>query len=218
VRRRFVILAALTGCALTCGPFALARNPRLEHLALNTSDMRVAASALLRTADLAAVPPGWRPLQSSPDDSPPLCPWQDYSSYTLTGRAESSFQATRVGGAGFVGSTVDVYSSTADARGRFGMDAHSGTAACESKRLRTALGPGLTVLAARQLPLAELGDHATAFEFVYTQSRKPQRIYVNTIELVRGRYVAVIESTNFDTPGSATTRLALARAVDRRLP
>jgi hypothetical protein len=211
------VAAALAVAALSASGAAAARSPRLEHLALNASDTHMAAAALLRRSDLAGVPPGWRPLAATPDDSAPPCPWQEYSSLTLTGRAQNGFQATKLGGAGFVGSTVEIYSSAADAVGRFEVDTHAGTAGCEAEALRKALGTGLRTVAARRLTLPGLGSRATGFQFVYAQPNEPKQIYVNVIEFVHGRGVAVIDTTNFDAPGRAATRLALARAVDRRL-
>src|SRR4051794_19746307 len=112
---------------------ANARDPRLEHLDLSHADMQRDSAALLRRSDLKAVPPGWRPLMTQPDNSAPICPWQDYSSYTLTGRGEADFQPTKIGEAGFVGSSVYIYATPADAVGKFTVDIHPGTVSCEAE-------------------------------------------------------------------------------------
>jgi hypothetical protein len=216
---RKLALLAVAGVALVAvGLAAAARSPRVEHLALVKGDVKLATAALLRESDLARVPPGWRPLSSSPDNSTPICPWQDYSALTLTGRGESGFEPKVVGGAGFVGSTVDIYSSVEGARGRFVIDTHPGTASCEAEALRKAFGAGLVTTEALQLTAPKAGERAVAYRFGFEQAgRAPKRIYVNLIEFVRGRAVAVIETTNFDTAGSGSTRLVLARLVDARL-
>jgi hypothetical protein len=212
------VAAAVAAVAVVaCASALAARSPRLERLALNAADTRLAAGAVLRRADLAGVPPGWRPLATTPDDSAPVCPWQDYSHFTVTGRAQAGFQAAVVGGSGYVGSTVEIYASAADAEGRFDVDVHPGTAGCESQALRQAFGASLKIVGARRIAMPGLGERATSFRFVYAQTKEPKRIYVNVIELVRGRGVAVLDTTNFDTAGSSATRLALARVVDRRL-
>jgi hypothetical protein len=218
MRSRIVValLGALFALAAIASS-AFAQGPRLERVALSRADMHRASAALLRLVDLAGVPPGWRPLTTAPDNFGPICPWQDYSRFTLTGRGESDFQPTKVGGAGFVGSRIEILASESDALGKFAVDTHAGTLACESKALRNGLGTGLTTVSARQTAPA-VGEHAVAYEFVYSlQHGTPKRIYVNVIEFVRGRGVAVLDTTNFDTPGSEQTRLALVRDLDGRL-
>jgi hypothetical protein len=215
--KRSGIAGLLTALALgAIASPAFGRNPRLERLALAKADMHRASSALLRRSDLAHLPPGWRPLVTTPDGSGPICPWQDYSHFTLTGRAESDFQPTKVGDAGFIGSTIEIFSSPKDALGTFAVDIHPGTLACETKALRNALGAGLTTIMARESKPA-VGKHAVAYAFGYSQTHDPKRIYVNILEFVRDRAVAILETTNFNTPGSGQTRLALARKIDARL-
>jgi hypothetical protein len=217
VRSRVAVLIGGAVALVTIASPALARSPRLERVALAQADMRRASSALLRQGDLAHVPPGWRPLTTTPDDSAPVCPWQNYSSFTLTGRGQADFQATKLGGAGFVGSTIEILASEKDALGKFAVDTHPGTLSCESEALRKALGPGLTTVTARQTT-PKVGEHAVGYEFVYSQAKSTSKtIYVNMLEFVRGRAVAVLDTTNFDTPGSEQTRLGLARDIDRRL-
>jgi hypothetical protein len=164
------------------------------------------------------VPPGWRPLATVPDSDQLVCPWQNYSRYTLTGRGEADFQPTKIGNAGFFGSRVDVLATTRDAVGKFDVDTHPGTAACEAEALRKAFGAQLKTVSARQLPSPNLGEHAVVYQFVYEQAKaSPRTIYVTIIEFLRGRGVAVLNTTNFDAPGNETTRVALARLIDGRL-
>ena len=197
---------------------AAAQDPRLEHLALNKADMRRASGALLRQSDLSGVPPGWRPLVTVPDSDQLVCPWQNYSRYTLTGHGEADFQPTKIGNAGFFGSRVDVLATTRDAVGKFEVDTHPGTAACEAEALRKAFGGQLKTVSARQLASPNLGEHAVVYQFVYEQAKaSPRTIYVTIIEFLRGRGVAVLNTTNFDAPGNETTRVALARLIDGRL-
>jgi len=215
--------AGILGCLLllTVGATATsvaARSPRLEHLALTPADNRLAAGAQVRISDLAGIPPGWLPLSTIPDNTAPACPWQNYARYTLTGRAEADFQPTKVGHAGFVGSSVDILATPADAIGRFTVDTHPGTAACEAEALRKALGKSLKTISAQQLKLDNLGDHAVGYAFAYEQPKgTPKRIYITIIEFVEGRGIATLSTTDFDSDGSMTTRLTLAHLIDRRL-
>jgi hypothetical protein len=197
---------------------AAAQGSRLEHLALNQADMRRASGALLRQSELSGVRPGWRPLATVPDSDQLVCPWQNYSRCTPTGHGEADFQPTKIGNAGFFGSRVDVLATTRDAVGKFEVDTHPGTAACEAEALRKALGAQLKTVSARQLPSPNVGKRAVAHEFVYEQAkRSPKRIYVTIIEFLRGRGVGVLNTMNFDAPGDETKRVALARLIDGRL-
>ncbi len=197
---------------------AAARSPRLERLSPTPADTRLAKAALLRKDDLSNVAPGWLPLSTIPDNSAPVCPWQDYSRFTLTGRGEADFQPTKVGRAGFIGSSVDIYSTSSDALGKFTVDIHPGTAACEAEALRKALGPNLKTTSSRRFTITSVGDRAVGYEFVYEQPKgTPKRIYIHILEFARGRGVAVLDTTDFDAPGSTATRLALARLIDARL-
>jgi hypothetical protein len=185
---------------------------------LTPSDTRLAKAALLRKADLANVAPGWLPLSTTPDNSAPVCSWQDYSGLTLTGRGEADFQPTKVGRAGFVGSSVDIFSTSSDALGKFTVDTHPGTVACDSEALRKALGPKLKTTGARRFAIPGLGDHAVGYEFVYEQPKgTPRRIYIHILEFARGRGVAVLSTTDFNGPGDTATRLELAHLIDQRL-
>jgi hypothetical protein len=197
---------------------AAAQGSRLLHLALNQADMRRASGALLRQSDLSGVRPGWRPLETEPDSDQLICPWQNYSRYTLTGHGEADFQPTKLGNAGFVGSRVDILATTRDAAGKFGVDTHPGTVACEAEAIRKALGAQLKTVLARQLPSPNVGEHAVVYRFVYEQAKRtPKRIYLTIIEFLRGRGVGVLSTTDFDAPGDETTRVILARLMDARL-
>jgi hypothetical protein len=197
---------------------AAAGGPKLERLALTRADMRLASSALLRRGDLSGIAPGWLPLSTVPDNSAPVCAWQNYSPYTLTGRGEADFQPTTVGHAGFIGSSVDIFATPGDALGKFAVDTHPGTVTCEAEALRKALGAQLTTSSARELASPKLGERAVAYEFVYQQpSGTPRRIFINIIEFVRGRGVGVLSTTDFDVPGNVATRLRLASLIDQRL-
>jgi hypothetical protein len=180
--------------------------------------MRLASGALIGKSDLAGIPPGWLHLSTTPDNAAPACPWQDYANYTVTGRGEADFQPTKVGHAAFVGSSVDILATPADAIGTFTIDTHPGTAACKAEALRKAFGTSLKTTSARRLAIAHLGDHAVRYAFTYEQPNgTPKRIYVTIIEFVRGRGVATLSTTDFDAPGDMATRLKLARLIDERL-
>ena len=80
------------------------------------------------------------------------------------------------------------------------------------------VGSQLKTASARRLP-AQLGDHTAEYEYIYSQpKRTPARIYVDIVEFVRGRAIGLLETTNFNRPGSPAERLRLARLIEGRLP
>jgi hypothetical protein len=212
VRTLLVVVAV----ALLLPAAASGRNPRLEKLALRQPDMQLARNALLRAGELG---PGWATHTSKPDESsPPDCPGQDYSRFTITGQAQTQF--TKLGAS--VLSRVEVYKSRAQAVGDFAVDARPGTAACEGAAVRRqvakeATGVAVTLVSAKQLPGPKVGQKSIAFQIVLNLRRagKDLKVYVDLIGFLRDRAAA---SVVIVAPGTAPKGTAvLARAVDARL-
>ncbi len=186
---RVLLLALALWLALA--PTAAARNPRLEHLALRQSDMEFAKNAVLRNSDLAT---GWTTRATEPDDtSPPECPGQDYSRFTITGQAQTQ---SRKAGASIV-SRVEVYRTRAEALGDFAVDARPGTAACEGAAIRkewSAHGIATRLISAGRLPAPKVGQRSIAFRIVLevTRERRKVRINIDLIGFVRDRVAASV--------------------------
>jgi hypothetical protein len=190
----------------------------LPRLAPSAVDTRLARAAVLEPSDFAHVPPGWKRLPGTQDETAPDCPGQDYSTLRLTGRAEADFQPLRVSAAGFVGSTVEVFASESQADEAFAIDNRAGTAACEGEGLRKALGASVRLASVRRIVPPAVGHVAVAREYVfsYREGSTEKTLHFFTIEFVRGRAVAVLAATTFAATGGRA-RAALARAIDRRL-
>jgi hypothetical protein len=212
VRTLLVAVAA----ALVVTTAASARNPRLEQLALVQADMQLARHALLRAADLGT---GWATQPSSSDgNSPPDCPGQDYSKFTITGQAQTQF--TKLGAS--VLSRVEIYKSRAQAAGDFAVDQRPGTAACEGEAVRKqvakeATGVRVTLVSAKQLRGAKVGQKSVSFRIVLNMRRAGNdlKVYVDLIGFLRDRAAA---SVVIVAPGAAPTGdVVLARAIDARL-
>jgi hypothetical protein len=211
---RTLLLVVIAALALTAT--ASARNPRLEQLALEKADMQLAKNALLRAGDLGS---GWTTQPSKPAaDSPPDCPGQNYSKFTITGQAQTQF--TKLGAS--VLSRVEIYKSRADARGDFAVDTKPGTAACEGAAVRRqvakqATGTQVSLVSAKQLPRPKVGQRSLAFEIVLNlrSGGKNARAYIDLVGFVRDRAAA---SVVIFAPGAAPKGNAvLARIVDARL-
>jgi hypothetical protein len=184
-----------------------ARDPPLEKLALRPADAALARKALVRVDDLAS---GWQggPIDR-PSGTPPDCPWQDYSAYTMTGRAGAVFAYPGAQ----LQSNVQVFATRAQALGDYAVDTRAGTAKCEGKRLAGAIGAGATLVSAREVPAPKVGDRATAYRWVIKVGANV--IYVAAIEFVRGRSIAGVFAVNVGRELRGTD--VLARTMDLRL-
>jgi hypothetical protein len=82
-----VVLAAFS----LVGTCTAGRDPRQEKLAPRAVDAKRAVNAVVRLSDLT---PDWKGgvVNSSGDGDMPSCPWQDYSAFTITGQAVSTFR------------------------------------------------------------------------------------------------------------------------------
>jgi hypothetical protein len=211
---RTLLLAFAAALVLVAG--ASARNPRLERLALNPTDVQFASSALLRAADLGS---GWAPHPSKPDESsPPDCAMQDYSKFTITGQAQSQF--TKLGAS--VLSRVEIYKSHRQALDDFAVDERPGTAGCEGAAVRKQVAKGaagikVTLVSAKQLPPPQVGERSVAFRIVLNlrHSGKDLRVYVDLIGFMRARAAAsvVVVAPGFAPKGN----VVLAKLIDARL-
>lgn len=168
---------------------------------------------MLHGADLGT---GWATRTVQPDTAAPDCAWQNYSKFTITGRAQT--RSTKSGAS--VTSRVEIYRSRADALGDFAVDARPGTAACEGAALVQAWstrGIPTKLLSARPLPAPKLGQRSLAFRIVLgvTRSGHQLRIYIDLIGFVRDRTVAsvVVLAPGLPPKGDAV----LARTIDLRL-
>jgi hypothetical protein len=202
------------GAALVLTAAASARNPRLEQLALRPADVDLAKSAVLRGSDLGS---GWTTAAMKPNDtSPPDCPGQNYSKFTITGQAQT--RSTRTGAS--VISRVEVYRSRAGALGDFAIDARPGTAACEGEAVRKGWASGglaARLISAREVPGPKLGQRSIAFRIVLGVSRagKEVRVYIDLLGFVRDRVAASVIVLAPGVPPKGND--VLARTIDARL-
>lgn len=178
--------------------------------------MDLARSALLRANDLGA---GWTGRASSADETAaPDCPWQDYSRFTITGRAQAQFSLQ---GASVL-SRVELYRSHHEVLGDFAVDDRPDTPACEGAAIRkqvaqASTGVKVSLVSATRLPGPKLGQKSVAFRIVLAL-RGPGRdlkIYVDLIGFVRDRAAASVVVVAPGVPPRGN--VLLARLIDARL-
>jgi len=215
VVRRAAIVVALLACSLLVTATAVGGPPRLEQKRLRPADMALAKRITLRASDLSA---GWtrRPASQEPEQVP-RCPGADldFSRFTITGQARSSFAR----GTATVQSFVEVFETRSDAVGDFRKATAPKVLAClgpELERQGRRQGLDLHVISLRSVARPAVGERAFAVHAVMSVAAGAGRVrlYMDVIGMQRGRSgVALYFMGTSPVPG----RLAVARSVAARM-
>jgi hypothetical protein len=215
--KKAAVLAALAlGLLATT---AEAGNPHAEKTRLTKADTALARRIGLRRSDLSA---SWAAVTPLPYDDSSMCPGfdPDFSRFTISGRLNTSFNRTA---AQRVDSSVQVFPSVAQARAdfRLGLRGAAAFRRCLAQSLLRSLERGgvtVTGLKIGQSTVRGLGERSVAFSIsakVHASGRTLP-LYDDIVGFQRGRTQV---SLVFTTLGSRLRgRLAVARAVDRRIP
>lgn len=214
--RRLVVLVTLAALLVGAGT-ASARDPRLEQQRLTPADMRLARTAVLKRADLAA---GWRSLTIPSSEGERLsCPGfdPDFSAFTITGRAVSGF--AHPDGASLT-TAVEVYRSRADAAGDFRVGTQPGVVRCLRSLLADSFGGGavpLRVKSARRVAAPRLGERTAAYRVVavLTANGRSVPLYLDVLVFGRGRSLASLLAVSAYNP--LRDRVVLARTMAARM-
>jgi hypothetical protein len=179
------VAVTVLGLALALAGAAAAdakRSPKSEKLAVDAADVARAKRGLIVLGDLAS---GWRlsPAVVSRGDVS-QCPWQDYSALTTTADTTSDFDRRGA----HLESRVEMLKSHAQALAVFRIDTRPGTAECLGKVLRKALGPGTTLLSAKVVRGAAIGERTVRFRWVLRVGKN--LVEFAGTEFVRDRTVA----------------------------
>jgi hypothetical protein len=198
---------------------AAAGGPRDEKQRLTKADMAKARHALLRGADL---PAGWRrgPTPSSGSGNERCAGYNpDFSPFTITGKAGSSFANTFAGAQ--VTSQVQVFPTTAQARGDFLRGAKPGFLKCLARDLRRTLrAQGVTgagVAMHPMTPVAGVGERAMQFRVSVRVAVTGRSLdFVTDFVLLQaGRGIAFVGVAALGKP--PLDEVSLARRVASRL-
>jgi len=211
---RRAALSVLVVTALLMAAAANAGLLRPEQKQLRAADNALAKRTVVRASDLAS---GWARKPSSKSSEPKLdCPGVDldFSRFTITGTAQSTF--TLAGAA--IESSVEVYESRRDAAGDFRKGSSSAALGCFARELdKEARKDGRSqVVAARSLGKRRVGDEAMAYRILlsFKTARGPMPVYLDLVAVRRGRTLVTLAFTAARAPIKG--QVSLARAVAAR--
>jgi hypothetical protein len=140
---RLAAVAAAAATAAALAGVALAGTIKIERFAPTAADQRLASNVSLRRAEL---PSGWRfalsARPSAPDSANCAGYAPDFSKFTVTGHAESTFTAP----AQAVVSQVEVFRTAAEARSDFKLGTTAGAWSCARSTVLDELRHGATGL------------------------------------------------------------------------
>lgn len=194
---------------------ALAGPPRLERKRLTAADMALAKRVAMRASDLSA---GWtRHTAPARPQQLPRCPGADldFSVFTITGTAASSFRM----GTRTIESFVEVFKSRADATGDYRKSTQRKLLAClgpELRRQAARSGVDMRLVSARFAGQKAVGDRAFEYRIVTsiaTGAGSRLRIYVDLIGFQRRR---TLVGTYFSGTSPVAGRLAVVRSIAAR--
>lgn len=213
--RRLVVLASLLACSLLVVAVAQGGKPRLEQKRLRPADMALAKRTTLRASDL---PPGWiRRRPAKPSNELPTCPGvdMDFSRFTITGTARSSFEQRGAS----VDSQVEVFKSRSDAAGDFRKGTSVPALRCLGRWLRDDIAktqPGARVVSSRLLSRPRLGERAVLYRVVVDVPTNGGRVrvFLDFLGFQKGRTAVVLGFSYPNAPLGG--HLALGRKVGAR--
>jgi hypothetical protein len=213
--RRLPAIVSLLACSLLVVTPAQAGKPRLEQKRLRPADMALAKRTTVRTSDLS---PAWtRQPATKPSNELPTCPGvdMDFSAFTITGMAGSSFELRSAS----VDSNVEVFKSRADAVGDFRKSTTAPTLRCLGRWLRDEAArqqPGVRFVTSRLLSRPRLGERAVLYRIVMDVPTNAGRVrvFLDVLGFQRGRSIVTLGFSNVSAP--LRGQLVLARKVAAR--
>jgi hypothetical protein len=213
--RRLALISGLLVAGLLIAAVAQAGKPRLEQKRLRPADVALAKRTTVRAADLGR---GWVRRPPGPESNElPTCPGvdMDFSKFTITGTARSSFELQGA----LIDSQVEVYESRADAVGDFRKATTRPVLRCLGRWLREELAkemPGTRLVTARLVSRPRLGERAIHYRVVTSVPADAGRltVYLDLLAFQRGRTAVTIGFSAARTP--LRGQLELGRAVAAR--
>jgi hypothetical protein len=213
--RRLPAVVSLLACSLLVVTAAQAGKPRLEQKRLRPADMALAKRTTVRASDLS---PAWtRQPATKPSNELPTCPGvdMDFSAFTITGMAGSSFELRSAS----VDSNVEVFKSRVDAVGDFRKSTTAPALRCLSRWLRDEAArqqPGVRFVTSRLLSRPRLGERAVLYRIVMDVPTNAGRVrvFLDVHGFQRGRSIVTLGFSNVNAP--LRGQLVLARKVAAR--
>ena len=194
------VLAATVTLVAVCAAAAVgATDPRAEKIRLRPADVSLAKRAVLHQSDVG---PDWRRvatkrLPGGQFSCPSFKP--DFSAYTVTGQAWSSFQ---LAAGAQMDSTVAVFRTRAQAIGDFRLGARPELAACHARQIRQAFrrypaGIEGRLLSSKMVKAPKLGERSAAYAMTARLSGNGTSLpmFVDILAVQRGRSIAALYFT-----------------------
>ncbi len=215
--RRLPIIASLLACSLLVTAVAQGGKPRPAQKRLRPADMALAKRTTLRASDLSSAWTRRKPDKAS--NELPTCPGvdMDFSAFTITGTARSSF--TLRGAPVSVDSEVEVFESRSDAFRDFRKGTSAPALRCLGRWLRDEAAkeqPGIRIVSSRLLSRPRLAEQALLYRVVMEVPADAGRlrVFVDFISFQRGRTTVTL---GFSSPiAPLPGQLVLARKVAAR--
>jgi hypothetical protein len=213
--RRLPAIVSLLACSLLVVTAAQAGKPRLEQKRLRPADMALAKRTTVRASDLS---PAWtRQPATKPSNELPTCPGvdMDFSAFTITGMAGSSFELRSAS----VDSNVEVFKSRADAVGDFRKSTTAPALRCLGRWLRDEAArqqPRVRFVTSRLFSRPRLGERAVLYRIVMDVPTNAGRVrvFLDVLGFQRGRSIVTLGFSNLNAP--LRGQLVLARKVAAR--
>jgi hypothetical protein len=212
---RTAAVASVLGAALVLAAAAPAafdpKEPQQRHTA---ADTRLAKSLALKQSDLAS---GWR-VDRSKDTSPPCSVEPDESNLVQTARIDPTF--TWRDGLTNLGSEVDIFRTSAQARTDWRLSTLALMKACVLEAARSGVGKGVqvTIVSAERLPAPHVAERNLHYRIVFAvHGKQTVPIVVDLVALGRGRTTVVLHALTVDRPLPAAVEKTLVGILGARL-
>ena len=185
--------------------------PLQRHVA---ADMTRAGKLALRKSDLAA---GWK-VDPPAKPSPYCTAGPDESSLVQTAKVDPSF--TWKDNVTNVGSEVDVFRTSAEARKDWRLSTLALVKTCLLQSARSGVGKKIkvSIVSASELTPPKSVERSLHFRFVFElRSKQTARLVADVVALGRGRTTVVLHTLTVQTPLPASVVTALVKVLAGRL-
>jgi len=206
-----LLVAALAVRAVVLAAAVDPKAPRQQHVA---ADMKKAATLTLRRTDLAT---GWK-LDPPAKPGPYCTAGPDESNLVQTAKVDPSF--TWKDNVTNVGSEVDIFRTTAEARKDWRLSTLALVKTCLLQSARAGVGKTITVriVSSRELAAPKSVERSLHFRFVFElRSKQTAQLVADMIALGRGRTTVVLHTLTVKTPLSSSVLGALVKVLADRL-
>jgi hypothetical protein len=205
--------AAIPLGALVFALPAGATNPKDPQQRHTAADTRLANSIALKKADIAT---GWHANKTSGSNNTPCKSQPDESAFVQTAQVDPSF--TYRDGVTTIGSEVDVFRSSREARLDWTLSTLPAMRDCIASLLQTGAKTRVTVSSFKRLPISKLSERTLSYRITMViHTAKPITIVADIISIGKGRVTAVFHSFTVGIPLPSPDLMIFARLLAGRL-